>query len=68
MARVTASTTPGGLTHIDRRHIEALAQTQAIKRPGTADDIVGTVLSLAGESSSRVTGQTIMADGGLVRL
>jgi NAD(P)-dependent dehydrogenase (short-subunit alcohol dehydrogenase family) len=64
----TASVTPGGLRNIDLHHIEALAQSQAIKRAGTADDIVGTVLFLAGESSGWVTGQTIMADGGLVRL
>jgi 3-oxoacyl-[acyl-carrier protein] reductase len=64
----TASMTPGGLRDIDRDHIEALAAMQAIKRPGRADDIVGTVMFLAGESSGWVTGQTIMADGGLVRL
>ena len=46
----------------------ALAQAQAIKRPGSSEDIVGTVLFLAGDSSAWVTGQTIMADGGLVRL
>ena len=64
----TASMTPGGLTQIEKAHIEALAQAQAIKRPGTSKDIVGTVLFLAGDSSGWVTGQTIMADGGLVRL
>jgi NAD(P)-dependent dehydrogenase (short-subunit alcohol dehydrogenase family) len=64
----TASTTPGGLAGIELEHIEALAQQQAIKRPGTAKDIVGTVLFLAGDSSEWVTGQTIMADGGLYRL
>lgn len=64
----TASKTPGGLENIDEHHIEELAQTQAIKRAGTASDIVGTVLFLASESSGWVTGQTIMADGGLVRL
>jgi NAD(P)-dependent dehydrogenase (short-subunit alcohol dehydrogenase family) len=64
----TASTTPGGLAGIELAHIEELAQQQAIKRPGTAKDIVGTVLFLAGDSSEWVTGQTIMADGGLYRL
>lgn len=64
----TASKTPGGLTNIQAEHIEALAQAQAIKRAGTAEDIVGTVMFLAGESSAWVTGQTIMADGGLYRL
>lgn len=64
----TASKTPGGLAGIELAHIEELAQQQAIKRPGTAKDIVGTVLFLAGDSSEWVTGQTIMADGGLCRL
>lgn len=64
----TASLTPGGVTQIQRSHIEQLASTQAIKRPGTAEDVVGTVLFLASEDSAWVTGQTIMADGGLVRL
>ncbi|MCU1477560.1 MAG: Short-chain dehydrogenase/reductase [Subtercola sp.] len=63
----TASKTPGGLANIDAEHIDALAQSQAIKRAGTAEDVVGTVLFLAGESSGWVTGQTIMADGGLYR-
>ncbi|MDT5198711.1 MAG: hypothetical protein QOH34_233 [Mycobacterium sp.] len=64
----TASKTPGGLANIDEHHIDQLAQSQAIKRPGTAKDIVGTVLFLSGDSSAWVTGQTIMADGGLYRL
>jgi NAD(P)-dependent dehydrogenase (short-subunit alcohol dehydrogenase family) len=64
----TASLTTGGKAHIKPEHIEELARTQAIKRPGTAEDIVGTVLFLAGDESAFVTGQTIMADGGLVRL
>jgi NAD(P)-dependent dehydrogenase (short-subunit alcohol dehydrogenase family) len=64
----TASLTPGGMAHIQRDHIEALAQNQAIKRAGVPQDIVGTVLFLASEDSAWVTGQTIMADGGLVRL
>ncbi|MGW6901559.1 SDR family NAD(P)-dependent oxidoreductase [Streptomyces sp. NPDC054919] len=61
----TASKTPGGLTNIEQGLIEELAQSQTIKRAGTADD---TVIFLASESSAWVTGQTIMADGGLVRL
>jgi NAD(P)-dependent dehydrogenase (short-subunit alcohol dehydrogenase family) len=64
----TASKTPGGLANIDEHHIEAVAQSQAIKRAGTAEDVVGTVLFLASKASGFVTGQTIMADGGLVRL
>ncbi|WP_193045505.1 SDR family oxidoreductase [Mycolicibacterium baixiangningiae] len=62
----TASKTPGGLAGIP--HIDEIAQLQAIKRPGTAKDIVGTVLFLASDSSEFVTGQAIMADSGLHRL
>ncbi|MFD3589457.1 SDR family NAD(P)-dependent oxidoreductase [Streptomyces sp. NPDC058683] len=64
----TASLTPGGQAHIDPEVIASLSTTQAIKRPGGAQDIVGTVLFLASEDSAWVTGQTIMADGGLTRL
>jgi NAD(P)-dependent dehydrogenase (short-subunit alcohol dehydrogenase family) len=64
----TASLTTGGKAHIKPEHIEELAQTQAIKRAGRAEDIVGTVLFLSSDDSAFVTGQTIMADGGLVRL
>jgi 3-oxoacyl-[acyl-carrier protein] reductase len=62
----TASKTPGGLAAIP--NIDAIAAQQAIKRPGTAKDVVGTVHFLAGDSSDFVTGQTIMDDGGLYRL
>jgi 3-oxoacyl-[acyl-carrier protein] reductase len=41
---------------------------QAIKRVGEPNDVVGTILFLTSEDSYFVTGQTIMADGGLVRL
>jgi 3-oxoacyl-[acyl-carrier protein] reductase len=64
----TASLTPGGQAHIDPEVIASLSATQAIKRPGGPEDIVGTVLFLAGDDSAWVTGQTIMADGGLARL
>jgi NAD(P)-dependent dehydrogenase (short-subunit alcohol dehydrogenase family) len=36
----------------------------AIKRPSTAEDIVGTVLYLCAPASDFVTGQTIVVDGG----
>lgn len=36
----------------------------AIKRPSSADDIVGTALYLASAASDFVTGQTIIVDGG----
>jgi len=48
--------------------IEAVVAMQAIKRPGHADDIVGTVAFLTTDDAAFVTGQTIMADGGLARI
>ena len=41
---------------------------QAIKKIGEPDDVVGTILFLISHDSYFVTGQTIMADGGLLRL
>lgn len=64
----TASRTPGGETNIAGEVFEGVASMQAIKRNGTANDIVGTVCFLSSDDSAFVTGQTIMADGGLVRL
>jgi 3-oxoacyl-[acyl-carrier protein] reductase len=41
---------------------------QALRKPLETEDIVGTVLYLAGGQSRYVTGQTLMADGGAVFL
>lgn len=64
----TASRTPGGETNISDEVLDGVASMQAIKRGGVATDIVGTVCFLSSEDCAFVTGQTIMADGGLVRL
>jgi len=45
--------------------LETLAKMQAIKRVSEPTDIVGLILFLTGEDSHFVTGQTILADGGL---
>ncbi|MER7007259.1 SDR family oxidoreductase [Dactylosporangium sp. NPDC000555] len=45
-----------------------VASLQAIRRQGEPEDVVGLVAFLAGEEARFITGQTIMADGGLVRL
>lgn len=37
-----------------------------LKRPGTADDIAGTVAFLASDNASYITGQVIHIDGGMV--
>ncbi|MBJ8348244.1 SDR family NAD(P)-dependent oxidoreductase [Antrihabitans sp. YC2-6] len=64
----TASRTPGGEANIAEEVLQGVANMQAIKRSGVAEDIVGTVCFLTSDDSAFVTGQTIMADGGLVRL
>ena len=65
----TLSRTPGlaesAITVDAQRHVVSL---QAIKRQGEPDDIVGIVLFLASDDAGFITGQTIMADGGLIRL
>lgn len=52
---------------LDKALSVTLAQ-QAIRRRLTTEDIVGTVLFLAGDESRLITGQTIMVDGGTVML
>ncbi len=46
------------------RAMEVIAGNQSLKRNLEPDDLVGTVLYLAGDASKYVTGQTIMVDGG----
>ncbi len=48
--------------------VEATVQKQAIKRPGRTDDVIGVVAFLSSEDAAFITGQTIMADGGLARM
>jgi len=48
--------------------LEATIARQAIKRSGEVGDVVGTVAFLTSDDAAFVTGQTIMADGGLARL
>ena len=58
--------TPGVLS-IDgaANRLNVIVEAQAIKRVSEPTDIVGLVLFLTGEDSHFVTGQTILADGGL---
>lgn len=64
----TASRTPGGEQNIGERKFAMVAQMQAIKRVGVAEDIVGTICFLTSEDSAFLTGQTLVADGGLMRV
>jgi NAD(P)-dependent dehydrogenase (short-subunit alcohol dehydrogenase family) len=64
----TASSTPGGKSFIGDEVLAMVAGMQAIKRVGTAADIIGTVCFLSSDDCAFVTGQTIVADGGLMRV
>jgi NAD(P)-dependent dehydrogenase (short-subunit alcohol dehydrogenase family) len=46
------------------RGAEYLRRNTPLPREGTAEDIVGAILWLAGDAGSYVTGQTIVVDGG----
>ena len=65
----TLTRTPGlaesPINEAAQQHVVSL---QAIKRQGEPDDILGAVLFLTGDQSAFITGQTLMVDGGLVRL
>ena len=68
MSAVSASSTPGGQAFIGDEVLGMVANMQSIKRIGTAADIIGTVCFLSSDDSAFVTGQTIVADGGLMRV
>ncbi|MDG4782106.1 3-oxoacyl-ACP reductase FabG [Micromonospora sp. WMMD961] len=63
----TLTLTPGVREVHPPETLEAVAQAQAIKRSGQPDDLVGTIAFLTSDDAAFVTGQTIMADGGLAR-
>lgn len=48
--------------------MQVIAKSQSLQKNLETDDLVGTVLYLAGDASKFVTGQTIMVDGGTVYL
>jgi NAD(P)-dependent dehydrogenase (short-subunit alcohol dehydrogenase family) len=57
---------PGGLSPAEEAIF--IANMQAVKRPQVPADLVGTMAFLSSEDAGFITGQTIMVDGGLVRL
>lgn len=63
----TLTITPGVREVHPPEALVAVAQAQAIKRNGQPEDLVGTVAFLSSDDAAFVTGQTIMADGGLAR-
>ena len=64
----TASNTPGGQSFIGDEMLQMVADMQAIKRVGSPTDIVGTICFLSSDDSGFITGQTIVVDGGLMRV
>jgi len=46
--------------------VQQIVQGQLIKRRGSPDDLLGTLLFLCSDHSAFITGQTILVDGGTV--
>lgn len=72
---VTANVVAPGLTRtetsrrtVEPERFELLAKRQAIPKVGEPGDVVGAVSFLASQDSSYMTGQTMMVEGGWVRL
>jgi NAD(P)-dependent dehydrogenase (short-subunit alcohol dehydrogenase family) len=53
---------------IDDDRLQVVANMQAIKRIGTVEDIVDTVCFLPSDDAAFMTGQTLVSDGGLMRV
>lgn len=63
----TATRTPG-MQHVGEERLQAIANLQAIKRIGTPEDVVGAVCFLTSDDCAFMTGQTVVPDGGLMRV
>jgi NAD(P)-dependent dehydrogenase (short-subunit alcohol dehydrogenase family) len=50
------------------RQMDAVVKSQSLRQALQPEDVVGTVLYLAGDAAKLITGQTIMVDGGTVFL
>jgi 3-oxoacyl-[acyl-carrier protein] reductase len=50
---------------VPKDRVDALVATASIKRIGTVDDLVGTLLFLCTDAASWVTAQTLVVDGGI---
>ena len=60
--------TPGTDSDGHRRWFAKLATRQAIPRVAEVDDVAGAVAFLASEEARYITGQSLVVDGGLIRL
>ncbi|HKW17815.1 MAG TPA: glucose 1-dehydrogenase [Terriglobales bacterium] len=49
----------------DKEWVEYLSDRIPLKRPGQPNDLDGTIVFLASESSRYITGQTLLVDGGI---
>jgi 3-oxoacyl-[acyl-carrier protein] reductase len=61
-------TATDALKDVPAEALERAVQSQAIKRLGTPDDAAGALLFLVGDTSSWITGQVLVVDGGGVML
>lgn len=63
-----AITRTAGTSNLPEDVLESVWSKQAIKRFGEPQDIVGPILFLASEDAGFITGQTIVVDGGMMKL
>ena len=59
--------TPGVIEAIPDDFQERISSRQAIKRIAVPEDIVGAILLLTSDEAHFITGQTLMADGGMAK-
>jgi len=67
-ALAPALTKTPGTREVPEEALNGFAALQALKRTAVPDDIVGPILFLSSEESHFITGQTIVVDGGMLKL